>query len=137
MLGDKIGEIKGKVTGQRVLPGQDYRYIQMEMTVQQAGQILGLQGEDHGTYVVYERVPGQMYGEGRGGFYTETGEGAIWNGHGIGRMTGPGMAMQIRFSLAFQADPNGKLARLNGVLVVGEHNVDSDGNATSTMWEWK
>lgn len=137
MLGDKIGEIRGKVIGQRVLPGEDYRYIRMEITTQQTGQVLGLQGEDIGTYTVYERVPGQMYGEGQGGFYTETGEGGIWKGHGVGRITGAGMAMEIRFSIAFQASPEGKLGRLNNVLVIGEHNVDSEGNVTTTMWEWK
>jgi hypothetical protein len=32
MLGEKLGEEHGKVTGRRVLPGDDYRYIKMEIT---------------------------------------------------------------------------------------------------------
>ena len=36
------------------------------------------------------------------------------------------MAMSFRYSLAVQADPASKLGRLNGVLVVGEHDIDAD-----------
>jgi hypothetical protein len=137
MIGDKIGEMTGKVTGTRVLPGDDYRYIKMEVTVQQQGQIFGIDGGDVGTYVVFERVPGQLYGEGQGMISVSSGEGAIWNGHGIGTASGAGMAMSIRFSIACQADGAGKLGRLNNVLVIGEHEVDDEGNTKTTMWEWR
>jgi hypothetical protein len=42
-----------------------------------------------------------------------------------------------RFSIAYQAGPSGKLARLNQVLVIGEHEVDDDGNTKTGFWEWK
>jgi hypothetical protein len=137
MLGEKIGELTGRVITTRVIPGDDYRYIKMEVTVQQSGQVFGVDATDIGTYTVFERVPGQVYGEGQGIFGTNDGEGAIWNGHGIGKPAGGGMAMSIRYSIAFQAGANGKLARLNDVLVIGEHEVDEQGNTKSTMWEWK
>ena len=137
MLGEKLGDFTGKVTGQRVLPGDDYRYVKMEVSYQQSGQLFGVQSQDIGTYTVFERVPGQMYGEGQGFLGNAEGEGAIWNGHGVGRMTGDGMGMAFRFSLAYQAGGSGKLARLKDYLVIGEHESDANGNIKTTIWEWK
>jgi hypothetical protein len=137
MLGDKIGELTGRVTGMRVLPGNDYRYIKMEITIQQSGQFFGADAMDIGTYTIFERVPGQIYGEGQGITSSADGESAIWNGHGVGRATGQGMGTSIRFSIAYQAGPSGQLSRLNQVLVIGEHEVDDDGNTRTTFWEWK
>jgi hypothetical protein len=136
MLGEQIGELTGRVTGTRVVPGDDYRYVKMEVSIQQSGQVYGLTGTDFGTYTVFERVPGQLYGQGQGILETAEG-GAIWNGHGVSKMTGSGMSMAFRFSLAFQAGATGKLARLNEVLVIGEHEVDEAGNTKTTFWEWK
>ena len=136
MLGEKIGELTGRVTGTRVLPGDDYRYVKMEITVQQTGQIYGVDAMDIGTYVIFERIPGQIYGEAQG--ITEGGgEGAIWKGHGIGRPTGQRMGTSFRFSIAFQAGPSGTFSRLNQILVIGEHEVDDDGNSKTGLWEWK
>jgi len=137
MLGDQIGELSGRVTGTRVLPGDDYRYVKMEVSFQQSGQVCGAQSEDYGTITVFERVPGQLYGEGQGFLGTADGEGAIWNGHGVGKMAGQGMAMSFRFSIAYQAGESGKLARLKDVLVIGEHEVDASGNTKTRLWEWK
>ncbi len=137
MLGEKIGEERGKITGMRVLPGGDYRYLRMEVTFQAAGKVLGMDQSNVGSYTVFERVPGQIYGEGQGIVMTADGQSAIWNGHGVGRMTGKGMGMSLRFSIAYQAPQGGKLARLNSVLVIGEHEVDENGNAHTTVWEWK
>lgn len=137
MLGEKIQESRGKVTGQRFLQGGDYRYLKMEVTIQEAGTLFGQDATNMGTYAVYERVPGQLYGEGQGLVATNDGESAIWNGHGVGRMVGDGMAMSFRYAIAFQAPASGKLSRLNGVLVIGEHEVDAGGNTHTTGWEWK
>ncbi|MDP3064241.1 MAG: hypothetical protein Q8O40_13685 [Chloroflexota bacterium] len=137
MLGEKIGEERGKATGTRVLPGGDYRYLRMEVSFQAAGKLLGMDSSNVGTYTVFERVPGQLYGEGQGIVMTSDGQSAIWNGHGVGRMTGKGMGMSFRFAIAFQAAQGSKLARLNGVLVIGEDEVDENGNAHTTTWEWK
>jgi hypothetical protein len=90
---------------------------------------------DMGTITTFERVPGQAYSEGQGIMTTAGGEGAIYKTHGIGRFTGEGGSMSVRFSAAFQA--GGKLAALNGYLVVGETEIDADGNQTTTLWEWK
>ncbi len=137
MLGEKIGESKGKVTSQRILKGEDYRYIRMEVTIQEEATLYGQQGMNMGTYTVYERVPGQLYGEGQGILGTNDGQSAIWNGHGVGQMTGQGMGMSFRFSIAVQAGAEGKLAQLNKVLIIGEHDVDDAGNTKTAFFEWK
>ena len=136
MLGEKIGEEHGKITTRRVLPGDDYRYIKLEMTFEAEATIYGVSGLDIGTYTAFERVPGQIYGEGQGIFMTSTGEGAIWNGHGIGRMDENG-TMIFAGSITYQAPQTGPLAKLNGVLGVFEHRAGMDGSAHSDLYEWK
>lgn len=135
MLGEKIGTEQGKVTSRRVLPGDDYRYIKMEITFEAEGTLFGEQVMDIGTYTIFERVPGQMYGEGQGVIQTAAGEGVIWKGHGIGRGDEK-MNMAFAFSIACQAGP-GKLARLNECLVIGEHTINAAGEANTTTYEWK
>jgi hypothetical protein len=137
MLGEKLGQESGKVTSRRILPGDDYRYVKMEVTFESTATIIGMEGMNIGTYVVFERVPGQIYGEGQGIFMTNDGEGAIWNGHGVGHPTEDGMGIRFAASVAFQAPTTGKLSRLNGILVAVEHETDGAGNARSELWEWK
>jgi len=137
MLGEKIGEDQGRVTSRRVLPGDDYRYLKIEINFESQMTIFGLKGANMGTYTIFERVPGQIYGEGQGIVMTETGEGAIWKGHGIGRPTGDGLGMTFAASIAFQAPTSGPLARLNAVLVVAEHTAAGDGSVRSVLYEWK
>jgi hypothetical protein len=134
MLGEMIGEFHGKTTGNRVLPGDDYRYVKMEISWEESGQLLGIEAMDMGTIEVFERVPGQVYGSGQGMAMAGM-DGAIWNGHGVSQMTGEGMATHTAFSVAFQAA--GALERLNHMLVIGEQDVDAEGNVTTRLYEWK
>ena len=62
MLGEKIGEITGKVTMQRVLPnlGGDPK---METSFQATGSVLGTNIKDTGTYVTIFRPDGTQYGD--------------------------------------------------------------------------
>ncbi|HZP25834.1 MAG TPA: hypothetical protein VFB90_02185 [Dehalococcoidia bacterium] len=135
MLGQQIGEENGRVTGRRILPGDDYRYVKMEISFETNVTLFGAPGMNAGTYTVYERVPGQIYGEGQGIVMLQSGESAIWNAHGVGRPTGEGAGMKIAGSVAFQAG-QGKLARLNEVLVAVEHEAADDGSVHSKLWEW-
>jgi hypothetical protein len=135
VLGEKLGEEQGKITSRRVLPGDDYRYMKMEITFETQSTVLGVQGMNMGTYTVFERIPGQLYGEGRGIFMTNDGKGGIWNGHGVGHMSETG-DMAFAASVAFQTDAD-SLARLNGVLVLVENHADMQGNTRSTLYEWK
>jgi hypothetical protein len=68
---------------------------------------------------------------------TEDGEGATWQGTGIGRFTGQGAGISFRGAL-FHQTASEKLARLNDIAVVFEYEVAADGEtATGTFWEWK
>ena len=136
MLGDKIGEFTGKSTGQRVLPGDDYRYVKMEITWEAQGTLCGVPGQDIGTVTIWERVPGQVYATGQCIFMGEAG-GTIWNGMSVQRMSGEGMGGSIRSVSAYQAPAEGPLSRLNGVLVLAETEMGADGTVKSTLWEWK
>lgn len=137
MLGEQSGELAGQTTGVRILPGDDFRYVKMEVSYQQQGTVLGIPVTDVGTFTSYERTGGQIYVEGQGMGMTSEGEGAIWKGHGVARPTGEGMALTIRFSAAFQAAPDGKLAALNSYLVVGELESRADGSLTTKIWPWQ
>ncbi|MDA0256416.1 MAG: hypothetical protein O3C25_01560 [Chloroflexi bacterium] len=135
MLGEKLFEASGQITGMRVLPGDDHRYVKIEQTFQASGTLLGKPCTILGTIEAFERVPGQLYVTGQG-LIESDGVGVMWNGHGVGTMTGEGMAGTIRYSIALQAGP-GPLERLNHVLVVGEFSADADGKTTDVAWEWK
>ena len=137
MLGQKLGDENGRVTSRRVLDSGDPHYVKMEISFEAQGTLLGMQANNMGTYTVFNRVGSQIYGEGQGIVMTQDGNSAIWNGHGVGTPTGDGMGIKFAYSIAFQAEPTGKLAALNDVLVVGEHTAAGDGSTVSTYYEWK
>jgi hypothetical protein len=134
MLGEKLGTESGHVTGRRILPADDFRYMKMEVSFESTVDILGVQGQNLGTYVAFERGPGQLYAEGQGVVMTADGDGAIWNGHGVLRMA-PDGGIAVSASIAFQTTSE-KLKRLNEVLVLVEHHTHADGHLHSDLWAW-
>lgn len=136
MLGEKLGEDTGKVSGVRFLPGADGKHVRMEVSFQATGKLLGIEVSDMGTYTAYERLPGVLYGEGQGFIATKDGEGIIWNGFGVGQMTGQGMGVKWRAAVTYQTSSK-KLARLNTVIGMVEHETDPQGNVKDAYWEWK
>ena len=44
-LGEPLGDESGKVTGRRILEGDDYRYVKMEISYEASATILGLEGQ--------------------------------------------------------------------------------------------
>ena len=134
MLGDKIGEISGKITMQRVLPNLG-GVPKMETSFQATGSVLGTDVEDTGTYCTLFRPDGTQYGEGQGVMVTKQGEMATWTGHGVGVRNKDGTAT-YRGALYFQSMPQ-QWARLNKVAVLFEYLVDARGNTHSDYWEWK
>ena len=77
MLGEKIGEISGKVTMQRVLPnlGGDPK---LESSFQATGSVLGINIKDTGTYSIIFRPDGTRYGEDQGIMITKDVKTATW-----------------------------------------------------------
>ena len=62
MLGEKLGELRGKVTGQRVLPADDSR-PKVETSFEISGTVLGVETTMMGTYWSTVRPDGRLYGE--------------------------------------------------------------------------
>jgi len=134
MLGEMLSESRGKVTGHRVLPSEGLS-PKMEISFQESGKLLGMEYTERGTYIAMAGPGGVLYGQGQGIAMTKDGEMATWTGGGVGKMTARGGA-SYRGAIYFQtASP--KLARLNGMAVVFEHEVDENDNTHGKLWEWK
>jgi hypothetical protein len=136
MLGDIIGEEKGKITGQRVLDVEGGA-PKMETSFSATGNYRGVETTATVTYWGSLRPDGAIYGEGQGVLMSKDGqEMATWTGQGIGRFTAPG---KVRFtgSLFFNTPSTGKLAFLKNLVGVFEYQTDESGNTSSKVWEWK
>jgi hypothetical protein len=134
MLGDNIGELRGQTIGTRVLPdeGQGPR---MEITDRAVGMLCGVHVTSTVTYVGTMRPNGTFAGTGTGSVITEDGEMATYRGAGVGRISRPGMT-SWRGSLFYETT-SAKLARLNGIAVVFEYEVDESGKSEGHYHEWK
>jgi len=137
MLGEQLGELQGKVTGQRVLPADDSR-PKVETSFEISGTVLGVELTMMGTYWSTVRPDGRLYGECpmQGVILTRNGEVGTWTAAGVGRFTGQGSAVSFRGAIYFQTVPE-KLARLSQVGVLYEWDIDAHGNAQALFWEWK
>lgn len=135
MLGEKVGELQAKVTGQRVIKGPD-GLPRVETSYQGIGKIYGVETQEMGTYTARLTPAGVLQGEGQGVIMTKDGDSCFWSGHGIGRPTGKGLASSWRASLVYQTTSQ-KIGRLNGIVGVVEWEVDENGNARGSVAEWK
>lgn len=137
MLGEKLGEFQGKVTGQRILP-PDGSSPKVETSFEIHGTVLGIEATMMGTYWAAVRPDGTLYGEcpQQGVIMTWDGEIGTWTAAGVGRFTGQGSAVSFRGAIYFQTMPQ-KLARLTQVAVLYEWDIDEHGNARTPLWEWK
>jgi len=132
MLGDLIGETKGKRLVRRVISIDPPT---AEVSFEDAGLIFGIPTSGMGTYTSVVRPDGSILGHGQGITMTQDGEGITWTGTGIGKF-GPGGSVSYRGMLFFQT-PSQKLARINNACGAFEYEVDPAGNTVSKMWEWK
>ena len=134
MLGELISQEAGHVTAMRVLPEGDGVHPVVEVSFQAAGQFLGADANDVGTYRSVARPDGSLFGQGQGVVMTDDGGRIAWKGEGVGKFTGPG-SVSWRGAIYFQTESQ-KFARLNGVAGVFEYEADQDGNTTSKLYEW-
>ncbi len=136
MLGDKLGQLTGNVTGQRILPPEGGG-PKVETTFQISGNILEVETTMLGTYVSTVLPDGRLYGECPAGvIMTQDGGTGTWTAGGIGRFTGAGGAVSFRGAIYYQSVPS-SLERLGSVAVLYEWEVDENGNAKADIWEWK
>lgn len=133
MLGEIIGDLRGRRTGRRVLSVDNG--FKVEVAFESTGKVLGIDVMEVGTYWSEARPDGSLYGEGHGVVIGADGNNATWKGQGVGRFV-EGGAVSYRGAVYYtSASP--KLARLNSVAAVFEFDVDAEGNTHSKLWEWK
>jgi len=132
MLGEQLGEEQGKITTYRVLSTEGPK---VEVSFRATGKMLGVETKGFGTYWSVMKPGGYLQGEGQGVLMTKDGESASWSGSGVGKFT-PSGGLSWRGCI-YYTTASQKLARLNGVALVFEHETDANDNITSKLWEWK
>ena len=132
MLSEQIYTGQGKRSARRVLDTQPFT---VEVSFEDKGTLLGLEGGNIGTYKSSPRSDGTLVGEGQGIFASVDGEVITWKGIGTGRLK-PGGAVSYRGALTFSAMSQ-RFSRLNAIAGVFEFEVDENGNTSTQIWEWK
>jgi len=128
MLGELIGEFKGKNTGWRVLPDG-----KVETTAQGTGKILGKDAFVLSTSVG-SMANGIFMGEVTSVFTTMEGENVMSKGIAVGFPSGNGGTTRAASIHTTQAK---SLVRLNKVVGLHEYDTDMQDNWTGKIWEWK
>jgi hypothetical protein len=136
VLGQDLGVLSGKVTGQRVLPSDDAPKVETSFEV--SGDFGGVASRIIGTYWSTVRSNGSLYGEcpQQGLLVTADGDIGTWTGAGVGRFTGQGAAVSFRGAIYFAVAPQ-QLTHLSSTAIIYEWDIYSDNNATAKFWEWK
>ena len=133
MLGELIGETKGKISNRNVVSVEGPT---IEATVASSGTLKGVQVNEILTYVASPSSKGILHGIGRGVINTQDGEIATFTGEGIGRFDASGL-LTWRGAIFFHTSSEGKLEFLNNKVGVFEAQVDSQGNFADKTWEWE
>jgi len=132
MLGDKIGESKGKRIVRRILSTNPPT---AEVSFEDSGTLGGVATTGSGTYTSVIRPDGSIFGQGQGLIITADGESVLWTGTGLGKF-GAGGSVSYRGMLFYQTASQ-KLASLNNSCGAFEFETDASGGTTSGVWEWK
>jgi hypothetical protein len=138
MLGGQYAELKGRITGQRVL---DIEGPTIETSVSVSGTMKGIQVQEMITFVGTPTAEKEViHGVGKGVIMSSGGgesEMATYTGEGLGRLGSSG-SIKWRGSVFFRTSSGGvKLAFLNNLVGLFESEIDADGNFFEKAWEWK
>jgi len=132
MIGDKIGDTKGKTTSIRSLGIQNGAAI-LESSFQEDGKIHGVDVHLIGSYTSTPRADGTLLGEGSGVAMSREGDVASWRAMAVGRI-GAGGASKWRCTFVFEPS-TGKLAKWSERPVIAEYDVDAAGNQTGHYFD--
>jgi len=132
MLGDLIGESKGKRIVRRILSVDP---ATAEVSFEDSGTMLGVSTTGSGTYTSTVRPDGSIFGTGQGLMLTADGDAITWTGSGLGKF-GPGGSVSYR-GMLFYRTTSQKLGRLNNMCGAFEYETDAAGNTSAKVWEWK
>ena len=133
MLGEQIGEFRGKRTGRRVLSVEVG--FKGEVSVEDAGTLLGIAARQIVTGWGTTRPDGSLYGENQALVLGSDGSIATWKGLSVSKLLA-GFAFSSRGAVCFStASP--KWARLDSVVAIYEAEDHAEGNTHAKFWEWK
>ena len=107
----------------------------METSVSIEGTFNGTQVKQHLTYVAKPVSAGVLHGKAKGITIGGETEMVVSTHEGIGRATPSGV--RWRGTGFFSTSSTGKLAFLNNLVGLFETEVDTEGNFTEKIWEWK
>jgi hypothetical protein len=131
LLGELIGEFKGKVTGTRILSDG-----KIETSEQASGSIIGNKATWLATSISTRSPNGTVTSEGEALVTTDDGEVIMIRKIGIGWSTGKGRKASRR-GVFFHTTNSAKLARLNKIVGVWEFESEENGDWQVKVWEWK
>ncbi len=131
MLGNLIGEFKGKTTGFRVLSEG-----KIELSQQGMGKVMGIDGSMVTTGVATPMPNGVTMIDANGTLMTMDGDVVMVKINGIGWMTGKGWKASYR-GAAYQMTMSQKLAGMNKIVSVWENESDENGDWVLKFCEWK
>jgi hypothetical protein len=136
MIGEMLGELTGKIVGQRIVPHHHRGgHLKIERTMETKGKILGQEVTFLATFWSMERPHGGMFSRGRGILTTKNGEKVMLRGAGISVPSkGPGWSMR---GTRYAQTTSAALKRLNEVALVFETEITPDGTIRDKWWEWK
>ena len=128
MIGELIGDFKGKNIGWRVLPDG-----KIETTAQGTGKILGVDAFVLATSVGI-MANGIFMGETNSVFTTMDGESVMSKGIAVGFPSGNGGSTR---AASIHTTQSKKLERLNKIVGMHEYETDMQDNFIGKIWEWK
>ena len=131
MLGELIGEFKGKVTGVRILPEG-----KTEMSIHGSGKIIGIDATYASTGVFTHLDNNVLMEVGNGLITTIDHDFAAMNIMRISVSTGKGRVASFR-DASYYFTKSEKLSQLNKVIGVSEFETDEKGDWILKVWEWK
>jgi hypothetical protein len=132
MLGALIGELKGKITGLRVLEAEGPT---METSLSFTGRITGPPATETETIVGRPVCPGVIHSKGQGVLMSGDSDMATYTGEATGKVTSSGT--KVRGVIFFRVVLTGKLAFLSNVVGVFESEIDAEEKVIQKIWEWK
>jgi hypothetical protein len=94
MIGDKLGNVTGKLVLRRVLPTGSGA-PRTESTQRGTGTLLGVEFQESTTYESELRPDGTLFGTSQGIYMGREGEVATWIGQGVGTLS-PGGGVTFR-----------------------------------------
>ena len=132
MIGDKIGDTKGKTTNIRSL-GVTNGVAVLESSFQDDGKIHGVDVHVIGSYTSTPRMDGTIFGEGSGIMMSREGDVVTWRAISVGRVLPTG-ASKWRVTFVFEPS-TGKLAKWSERPAFAEYDVDPAGNQTGHYFD--